>query len=352
MGIGLSGLNKRKGADVRNVPVDGGSSVCTDDRRLTRSASTNTASNISNTTKPRPKAKQPDGYDVGRVSELIATRKLAPFYEGVEEQTKEVEGPIAETECDAGTSGDGKEIETVVNNSNSNNNVQAGAAVIAAVVSTKKARGGCFAIRLFKKKKQQSSNAPIDSLPSNTQASTVDSKWLTTNLVECPICCLSYPLNTNWTACCSQPMCTFCFLHLRFPPSGREITCPFCNGTGFGVKYYEPEVLAENDLTEKMLREEAEGSDALSGKGHLVKSDTVRIKPSLIPPRPRHHSRQYSHNRLGPYTASSSDYYHRRQSSYINAAYEPWYFTPINMDGDNGYMSTRRYGASPWFAFP
>ena len=304
MGIIISGLKKRKGADVQNVLVDGGSSVCTDEYRLTRSNSINASNNTSNiTNKPRSKAKQPAGYDVGRVSGLITTRKLAPFYEGVEEQTKEPQVSNTGTEHDGDINGTGKETMTVVNN-NPDRNVQPGTTAAIAAVSTQKARRGCFMIRLFKKKKQQqqSSNGAIISSPDNIQISTMNSEWCSTNLVECPICCLSYPLNTNWTACCSQPMCTFCFLHLRFPPSGREITCAFCNGTEFGVKYYEPRMLEEYGLTEKVLRGEAEGNSVLPGKGSLVKSDTVRIKPVLISPRPRRHTRQYSHNRLGSYT--------------------------------------------------
>lgn len=342
MGINISGFKKKCGTKVKNVPVDGGSSVCMDDRRLTRTASANASSSNSNTNnRHRSKAKQPTGYKIELVSELIARRKLAPFYEGIEEQQGKESGVM--------------NIETEQNiDANDGRNVP-NAATPAVTVSTRKISRGCFAIRLFKKKRQQreSSNAPTDSLPNETQKGIVNPKWLSTNLVDCPICCLSYPLNTNWTACCSQPLCTFCFLHLRFPPSGREISCPFCNGTGFGVKYYDPEVLTENGLTEKILRGEAGENDALSENGNLVKSEMVRIKPSIaIAPRPRHHSRQYSYNRPGTFSASSGDYYHRRQSSYINAHHEPWYFTPANIAGDGGYMNTGRYGASPWFAFP
>ena len=132
------------------------------------------------------------------------------------------------------------------------------------MIDTERRRGGCLIAHLFKRRKRQSSEEQVTPPANNEQTCIVDATWLSSNLVECPICCLSYPLNTNWTSCCSQPMCTFCFLHLRFPPSGRGITCPFCNGSSFGVKYYDPRLLSESGMSEKALRGEEEGLSTFS----------------------------------------------------------------------------------------
>ena len=71
------------------MPVDGGYSVCGDEGRLTRSSSVATSPNATNNaTNVHSKTKKQTSYDVRRVSDLIATRRLAPFYEGSEEQGK------------------------------------------------------------------------------------------------------------------------------------------------------------------------------------------------------------------------------------------------------------------------
>lgn len=40
--------------------------------------------------------------------------------------------------------------------------------------------------------------------------------------------------------CCRQPLCTRCFISIRKPPSGRIISCPFCNKRDLGVSYVPP----------------------------------------------------------------------------------------------------------------
>ncbi len=86
---------------------------------------------------------------------------------------------------------------------------------------------------------------------------------------ECPICFLYYPKNLNMTRCCSQPICTECFVQMkRLDPhvpheegsSAHEsapdaespaanaddfvsepVKCPFCAMPDFGVIYEPPE---------------------------------------------------------------------------------------------------------------
>lgn len=51
----------------------------------------------------------------------------------------------------------------------------------------------------------------------------------------------------NKTSCCQQVLCTKCFVNLRRPPSGRTISCPFCNRRDFSVEYRSPMQLLEED---------------------------------------------------------------------------------------------------------
>ena len=59
---------------------------------------------------------------------------------------------------------------------------------------------------------------------------------------ECPICFLFYPMHLNQTRCCTQPICTECFVQIqrvdpstRVPPSSQPAACPFCVEPNFGV---------------------------------------------------------------------------------------------------------------------
>lgn len=61
---------------------------------------------------------------------------------------------------------------------------------------------------------------------------------------ECPICFLFYPMHLNQTRCCTQPICTECFVQIqrvdpstRVPPSSQPAACPFCVEPNFGVVY-------------------------------------------------------------------------------------------------------------------
>ena len=83
--------------------------------------------------------------------------------------------------------------------------------------------------------------------------------------IECPICFLFYPKNINLTRCCTQPICTECFLQIKrdaphYPtpvknhPPGTPLpnytpddlisepaTCPYCVESNFGVVYICPD---------------------------------------------------------------------------------------------------------------
>ncbi|GAA5978094.1 hypothetical protein JCM10908_004227 [Rhodotorula pacifica] len=66
------------------------------------------------------------------------------------------------------------------------------------------------------------------------------------NSLECPICFLYYPSNMVHTRCCDQPICTECFIQIkRADPTPTHLesepaACPFCMETNFGCVYEKP----------------------------------------------------------------------------------------------------------------
>ncbi|GAA5845673.1 hypothetical protein JCM9279_006069 [Rhodotorula babjevae] len=64
--------------------------------------------------------------------------------------------------------------------------------------------------------------------------------------LECPICFLYYPPNMVHTRCCDQPICTECFVQIkRAEPTPTHLesepaACPFCMETNFGSVYDKP----------------------------------------------------------------------------------------------------------------
>jgi len=52
--------------------------------------------------------------------------------------------------------------------------------------------------------------------------------------IECPICFFSYEA-VNYASCCSQPICTTCYLEIR-PPRSRDVCCPFCGKDDFSAR--------------------------------------------------------------------------------------------------------------------
>ncbi|EIW84967.1 hypothetical protein CONPUDRAFT_162276 [Coniophora puteana RWD-64-598 SS2] len=64
--------------------------------------------------------------------------------------------------------------------------------------------------------------------------------------VECPICFLYYPANINRSRCCDQVICTECFVQIkRAEPTATHLVsepaaCPYCVQDNFGVVYSPP----------------------------------------------------------------------------------------------------------------
>lgn len=143
----------------------------------------------------------PKDYDTHLVKKLIRQRRLAPFYAAEEEATDNNGG-------DSSGSDD-------------------------SFTTSKRTR------RKVKK------NKPNKDDPESIESSYFSEELLQEGFLDCPICLLAYPRNTNYTECCHQPMCTSCFVKIKRPNSGRVISCPFCNHANFSVLYHKPRWLAE-----------------------------------------------------------------------------------------------------------
>lgn len=143
-------------------------------------------------------------YNEYIIRRLIIARRLAPFYDGIadgfEEQDQETD-----------------------NNSEEDS------------LSEDEASGRSpnRLMRIFRFRKRWS-------LEEKERIMTEVKKYVSEYHSECPICLLHYPKNINKTSCCSQNICTRCFINIRRPPSGRVISCPFCNYMNFSIKYLSP----------------------------------------------------------------------------------------------------------------
>ncbi|KAJ1569570.1 SNF1-interacting protein [Nowakowskiella sp. JEL0078] len=77
----------------------------------------------------------------------------------------------------------------------------------------------------------------------------IPSEELYRGAVECPICFLYYPRNTNYTRCCDQPICTECFVQIKRPEATMEpAECPYCCETHFGITYQAPPAIPISQL--------------------------------------------------------------------------------------------------------
>lgn len=77
-----------------------------------------------------------------------------------------------------------------------------------------------------------------------------DRDW---TLEECPICMLSYPGGLNRCGCCTQPICTECYLQIKKPKHGTA-TCPFCNATNYAAQYKGPK--SQKQIEEEQIEQQ------------------------------------------------------------------------------------------------
>ena len=117
--------------------------------------------------------------------------------------------------------------------------------------------------------------------------------------IECPICFLYLPSNINYSVCCSQPICTECFVQTKrskpcLPHKECEIQlseadivsnklvtkpaqCPYCATNGFSVTYYSPKSHKAGRSNVDATDSSSEGHNSETpGMKYLISSDMIR----------------------------------------------------------------------------
>lgn len=103
--------------------------------------------------------------------------------------------------------------------------------------------------------------------------------------VECPICFMYYaPAAMNKTQCCSNQMCTECFLQIQSPQGSN--CCSFCNSDQFSLKHVES-TLKEKKLQKMHLRSLSKGELLLSNE-KVLSSPTNASVPQFATVEERH----------------------------------------------------------------
>ncbi|KAJ1999605.1 SNF1-interacting protein [Coemansia thaxteri] len=106
--------------------------------------------------------------------------------------------------------------------------------------------------------------------------------------VECPICFLYYPQNTNYTRCCRKPICTECFVQIKRKIEGDRVApthCPYCVEPNLGVAYYAPAMakggrhraqLSHGSLAPQRALSQPPDSPTVAREPAVVMSDDIR----------------------------------------------------------------------------
>lgn len=236
----------------------------------------------------------PKEYDVKLVKTLIRQRRLAPFYEGtIEEETAEEQdsGGTSSSESDSTSFSTSKKKRSTKN---------------------KKKK-----IKLNKKNKDD---------PELLESSFFSEQLLLSGLLECPICLLTFPKNTNYTECCKQPICTSCFVKIKRPSSGRVISCPFCNHANFSVCYHKPRWL------EELSKVEGEQHD------DTIRPDPVACEAIKVVPPPRQRIPSHHQNPRNP-----RYYYYVRNNNSNNPAAAPRRYVFYEPSGSYTFYDTQYY---------
>ena len=183
----------------------------------------------------------PKEYDAHLVKKLIRQRRLAPFYEANDSEDLD----------ESSTSENDNEIPKSLKIKN---------------------------LKIKKNKRNKDD-------PEALESSFFNEKLLLEGFLDCPICLLAFPRNTNYTECCRQVMCTACFVKLKRPTSGRVITCPFCNHANFSVCYHKPRWIAElakpEDERDESIKPDAVACESV--KVLLPNHDRARLRSRIQP---------------------------------------------------------------------
>ncbi|GAA5996171.1 Sip5p [Rhodotorula paludigena] len=191
-------------------------------------------------------------YHHPTVHKLIADRRLAPFYLGLQDFEEDwdvdhIVEALAEAEQQA-TQNLRDAHAAAIDAAN-----EAEAAVLSAPPGTRKHKEAVQATnsavlhreRLAEtlKRRVKRGGGALQSVSKSDSA-----KLYQTKALECPICFLYYPPNMVHTRCCDQPICTECFVQIkRAEPTPTHLEsepacCPFCMEPNFGCIYEKPVV--------------------------------------------------------------------------------------------------------------
>ncbi|BGP53889.1 hypothetical protein JCM8202_006082 [Rhodotorula sphaerocarpa] len=186
-------------------------------------------------------------YNRGIVHRLIADRKLAPFYLGLQDfedewQVDAIVEALDEAEQQA-TQNLRDAHAAAVEAAHERE-----AAQISAPTGTRKHKDAIAAYNLsvlhrerlaqMVKQREKRGGGALQKTDKAEHA-----RFYQGNALECPICFLYYPSNMVHTRCCDQPICTECFVSIkRADPTPTHLesepaACPFCMETNFGCIY-------------------------------------------------------------------------------------------------------------------
>ncbi|KAF9566671.1 SNF1-interacting protein [Mortierella alpina] len=188
----------------------------------------------------------PQDYDFRIVQRLILQRKLAPFYKGLEDwddsedaqeekekqqllqqqQQQQQQQQKQQQQRQRGTTA------TRASSSSSSNTSTGHSHSHSQSSGHNVARGSS----------SNSSHAHADRHLTEAER---EKKRLYQGAIECPICFLYYPRNTNRTRCCDKPICTECFVQIKRLESAatESPACPYCVESHFGI-IYSPALLS------------------------------------------------------------------------------------------------------------
>ncbi|KPV75855.1 uncharacterized protein RHOBADRAFT_52872 [Rhodotorula graminis WP1] len=189
-------------------------------------------------------------YHRPTVHKLIADRKLAPFYLGLQDfeddwATDRIVDALDEAEQQA--TQNLREAHTAAVGAAS----EAEAAQLSAPPGTRKHKDSVTAHNAAVLHRERIAETLRTREKRGGGGLQLSSKTDTATLyqakaLECPICFLYYPPNMVHTRCCDQPICTECFVQIkRAEPTPTHLesepaACPFCMETNFGGVYEKP----------------------------------------------------------------------------------------------------------------
>eukprot|EP00158_Paraphelidium_tribonemae_P008867 Partr_v1_DN28711_c3_g1_i3_m61926 putative May negatively regulate the SNF1 kinase (By similarity) len=191
----------------------------------------------------RPKVEEHLKYDMKIIHSLIMSRKLAPFYRGLNDMS-EVEHMITPTRSPTELKQNDVGLDPPL--ADSSDHTKHPTFIRSLSMSTKS---------LAKRISRNNSTTDISKQESATKLPVSASEDALSRLhaeiykepVECPICFLLYPRNINYTRCCDHAICTECFIQIKRGADFSPACCPYCVESNFGV-YYSFSPLLESDV--------------------------------------------------------------------------------------------------------